>query len=121
MENWYGVLAPAGLPADVRASLEKAVLGAVQSPAIAKALADGGARGATDARGFEAKLAKDVAFWGPRTEETRHLRRIRRERRADCGAGTRFADCGALRRLRMCFLRLLNLTAPFLLGLSRVE
>ena len=65
MENWYGVLGPAALPADVRASLESAVLEAVRSPAIAKSLADGGARGATDAKGFEAKLAKDVAFWGP--------------------------------------------------------
>ena len=65
MENWYGVLGPAALPADVRASLESAVLEAVRSPAIAKTLADGGARGATDAKGFAAKLAKDVAFWGP--------------------------------------------------------
>ena len=65
MENWYGVLGPAGLPADVRTSLESAVLEAVRSPVIAKALADGGARGATDGKGFEAKLAKDMAFWGP--------------------------------------------------------
>jgi tripartite-type tricarboxylate transporter receptor subunit TctC len=64
MENWYGVLGPAGLPADVRASLEKAVLDAVKSPAIAKQLAAGGAHGATDSKGFEAKLARDVAFWG---------------------------------------------------------
>ena len=65
MENWYGVLGPAGIPADVKASLEQAVLDAVKSPAIAKQLADGGARGATDSKGFAEKLAKAVAFWGP--------------------------------------------------------
>ena len=65
MENWYGVLGPAGIPADVRTALESAVLEAVRSPAIAAALAAGGARGATDGNGFEARLAKEVAYWGP--------------------------------------------------------
>jgi len=65
MENWYGVLGPTGLAPDVLTSLETAVLDAVKSPAIANALAAGGARGATDSKGFAAKLAKDVAYWGP--------------------------------------------------------
>jgi len=65
MENWYGVLGPVGLAPDVLMSLETAVLDAVKSPAIANALAAGGARGATDSKGFAAKLAKDVAYWGP--------------------------------------------------------
>jgi tripartite-type tricarboxylate transporter receptor subunit TctC len=65
MENWYGVLGPAGLPAAERDALEKAVLDAVRSPTIAKALSDGGAHGATGAKGFTAKLEKDTAYWGP--------------------------------------------------------
>ena len=34
MENWYGLLAPKGLPPDVAAKLEKAALTAIASPAI---------------------------------------------------------------------------------------
>jgi tripartite-type tricarboxylate transporter receptor subunit TctC len=65
MENWYGVLGPAGLAPDMLTLLETAVLEAVKSPAIAQALAAGGARGATDSKGFTEKLAKAAAFWGP--------------------------------------------------------
>jgi tripartite-type tricarboxylate transporter receptor subunit TctC len=69
MENWYGLLAAAGTPADAHAALEKAALEAIKTPAIAKRLADGGARGATDGKGFAAKLAKDVAYWGPQIKK----------------------------------------------------
>ncbi len=69
MENWYGLLAPAGTPAEAHAALEKAALEAIKTPAIAKRLADGGARGATDGKGFAAKLAKDVAYWGPQIKK----------------------------------------------------
>jgi len=65
MENWYGLLAPAGVSATARASLEKAALEAVHSPEVAKQLAAGGARGATGSKGFAEKLARDVAYWGP--------------------------------------------------------
>lgn len=65
MENWYGLLAPAGVPAAAHAALEAAALEAVKTPAIAKRLAEGGARGTTDSKGFAAKLARDVAYWGP--------------------------------------------------------
>ena len=34
MENLHGLLAPAGLPADVAANLEKAALAAIASPRI---------------------------------------------------------------------------------------
>jgi tripartite-type tricarboxylate transporter receptor subunit TctC len=65
MENWYGLLGPAGLSPAMQASLEKAALEAVRSPDVAKQLAAGGARGATGSKGFAEKLARDVAYWGP--------------------------------------------------------
>jgi tripartite-type tricarboxylate transporter receptor subunit TctC len=65
MENWYGMLGPAGMPAETRASLEKAALEAVHSPQIARQLAAGGASGATGGKEFAEKLAKDVSHWGP--------------------------------------------------------
>ena len=65
MNNWYGMLAPAGIPDDVRASLEKAMLETMKSPAIAKRLADGGVAGGTDGKGFAARLVADANHWGP--------------------------------------------------------
>lgn len=65
MENWYGLLGPAGLSAAAQTSLEKAALEAVHSPEVAKQLAAGGARGATGSKGFADKLARDVAYWRP--------------------------------------------------------
>src|SRR6188508_1345947 len=49
MSNWYGMLAPAGLPADSQARLEKAMLETMQSPAVSQRLAAGGVTGATGA------------------------------------------------------------------------
>jgi tripartite-type tricarboxylate transporter receptor subunit TctC len=69
MGNWYGMLAPAGTPADAHAALEKAMLEAMQSPAIAARLAAGGLRGMTDSKGFRARIENDVAHWGPRLKE----------------------------------------------------
>ena len=65
MGNWYGMLAPAGLPADTQARLEKAMLETMQSPAVANRLAAGGVAGATGAKGFGERLAREVAYWGP--------------------------------------------------------
>ena len=65
MNNWYGMLAPAGIPDDVRALLEKAMLETMKSPAIAKRLADGGVAGATDGKGFAARLVAETDYWGP--------------------------------------------------------
>ena len=69
MENWYGLLGPAGLADEMRASLEKAALDAVHSSEIARQLAAGGARGATDGKQFAARLARDAAFWGPELQK----------------------------------------------------
>ena len=52
MENWYGMLAPASIPAETLATLEKAALEAIKSPAIAERLAGGGTRGARRQQGL---------------------------------------------------------------------
>jgi tripartite-type tricarboxylate transporter receptor subunit TctC len=65
MENWYGVLGPAGLAPSVRTNLEKAILEVLESPAVKERFAAGGLQGARDSEGFRARLASDIAYWGP--------------------------------------------------------
>jgi tripartite-type tricarboxylate transporter receptor subunit TctC len=64
MENWYGVLAPAGLPAPLRASLEKAVLDVIAAPSVKERFDAGGLTAPIGGAGFAARLAADVAYWG---------------------------------------------------------
>ena len=64
MNNWYGMLAPAGTPASVQATLEKAMLEAMKSPLVSQRLAAGGVVGGTDGKGFAERLTKDAAYWG---------------------------------------------------------
>jgi len=52
MENWYGVLGPAGLAPSVRATLEKAILEVLASPAVKERFAAGGLQGVRDSDGF---------------------------------------------------------------------
>lgn len=63
MDNWYGVMAPAGLPPDVKARIEKAVLDALRSPAVIARLKIAGVSGTLDSEGFKARLAADFAYW----------------------------------------------------------
>ena len=65
MENWYGVLAPAGLAPAMRATLEKAMLEVLASPTVRERFAAGGLRGERDSEGFRMRLASDVTYWGP--------------------------------------------------------
>ena len=65
MENWYGLLAPAGIAPDVAAKLERAAMAAIKSPKIQQHMKDGELRGTLDAAGFKARIARDVAFWRP--------------------------------------------------------
>jgi tripartite-type tricarboxylate transporter receptor subunit TctC len=65
MENWYGVFAPAGLAPSMRATLEKAIMEVLASPTVKERFAAGGLQGARDSEGFKARLASDVAYWGP--------------------------------------------------------
>jgi tripartite-type tricarboxylate transporter receptor subunit TctC len=65
MENWYGVLAPAGVPAARRAALEGAILASMARPEVAERLATAGLQGGTGTAGFRAQLARDTATWPP--------------------------------------------------------
>jgi tripartite-type tricarboxylate transporter receptor subunit TctC len=69
MQNWYGMLAPAGLPTDMRAALETAMVEAMQSPTIAQRMTEGGLRGMAGSKGFGERLARDVAYWGPQIKK----------------------------------------------------
>jgi tripartite-type tricarboxylate transporter receptor subunit TctC len=63
MENWYGVLAPTGVPAERRAALEQAILQAMAAPEVAARLAAAGMQAGTGAAGFRAQLDHDQAQW----------------------------------------------------------
>ena len=65
MENWYGLLAPKGLPPDVAAKLEKAALTAIASPAIQEHMKKGELTGTLNRTQFTARVASDVERWGP--------------------------------------------------------
>jgi len=65
MENWYGVLAPTGMAAPLRATIEKAVLDVLTIPVVKERLAQGGLQGGSGGEAFAARLAADVAYWGP--------------------------------------------------------
>ncbi len=65
MNNWYGMLAPAGLPAEMQATLEKAMLEAMKSPMVAQRLASGGVAGGTGGKEFAERLTRETAYWGP--------------------------------------------------------
>jgi tripartite-type tricarboxylate transporter receptor subunit TctC len=65
MENWYGLLAPAGIAPDLAKKLETAALTAIKSPRMQEAMKEGETTGTLDAAGFKARIEHDVAFWGP--------------------------------------------------------
>ena len=65
MENWYGLLAPAGIAPEAAAKLEAAALTAIKSPRMQQAMKDGELRGTLDAKGFKARIEHDVTFWRP--------------------------------------------------------
>jgi tripartite-type tricarboxylate transporter receptor subunit TctC len=69
MENWYGLLAPAGIPADVAAKLEKAALAAINSPKVQEHMKNGELRGTLNSQQFRARIEKDMAFWGPMVQK----------------------------------------------------
>jgi len=63
MENWYGLLFPAGTPKDVRDRIERAALAVIASPAVKARFATDGTHGALDHDGFAAMLSKQFAEW----------------------------------------------------------
>ena len=65
MENWYGLVAPAGVPPDVLKKLENAMLTAVKSAAIQEHMRKGEISGTLNSKGFSARIASDMARWRP--------------------------------------------------------
>jgi len=65
MENWYGLLAPAGLPPDVARKLEFAAITAIKSAAVQEHMKKGEISGTLNSSEFAARIAKDVAYWRP--------------------------------------------------------
>ncbi|HLQ93652.1 MAG TPA: tripartite tricarboxylate transporter substrate binding protein [Xanthobacteraceae bacterium] len=65
MENWYGLLAPAGLAPAVATRLETAALAAIKSPKVQEHMQAGELSGTLDSRAFRARMDSDIAFWRP--------------------------------------------------------
>ena len=63
MENWYGLLVPAGVPSQQQAILEKTALEAVKVPSVKERLDAGGVRGMRDRAAFKSKIDGDFAYW----------------------------------------------------------
>ena len=63
MPQWYGLLAPAGLPADVRATLESQALSVLHSPDVVKQLAVTGVAGPKGSAEFRALLTVEFKKW----------------------------------------------------------
>ncbi len=63
MENWYGLLVPAGTPKDLRDRLEKAASAVIATPAVKARFAADGTHGPLDHQAFAAVLSKQFAEW----------------------------------------------------------
>ncbi len=63
MENWYGILVPRGVPAPVRAALERDFLQALQEPRVAEKLSAFGMRNSGNSAQFGARLLKEQQEW----------------------------------------------------------
>jgi tripartite-type tricarboxylate transporter receptor subunit TctC len=68
VENWYGVLLPAGTPKAMRDKLEQALFAVIATPAIKGRFARDGTHGALDHEAFAAMLAKQFAEWPQRVK-----------------------------------------------------
>src|SRR5271155_2923509 len=63
MENWSGVLAPAGTPAAVRDKLERALLAIVTSLSVRQRIVENGLHDTLDHKAFAALLKHEFADW----------------------------------------------------------
>jgi tripartite-type tricarboxylate transporter receptor subunit TctC len=68
MENWYGLLFPAGTPKDVRDRIERAAFAVIATPAVKARFATDGTHGALDHDAFAAMLSKQFAEWPGRVK-----------------------------------------------------
>ncbi len=69
MSNWYGVLVPAGTPADAKKRLEDALAKVVRQPEVAARLAEAGFMNPQNAAGFKVRLDGDFDRWLPWLKE----------------------------------------------------
>jgi tripartite-type tricarboxylate transporter receptor subunit TctC len=63
MPQWYGLLAPAGLPPDVRGTLETRILAVLRSPEVAAQLAVSGVAGPKGASELRALMDSEFKRW----------------------------------------------------------
>jgi tripartite-type tricarboxylate transporter receptor subunit TctC len=63
IENWYGVLLPAGTPKGVRDRLEQALFAVIAEPDIKQRLAGNAIHGMLGHEAFAASLAKEFSTW----------------------------------------------------------
>lgn len=69
VENWYGVLLPAGAPKDERDRLEKALFDVIAMPNVKARFDADGTHGALDHEAFAAMLTKQFAEWPERIKQ----------------------------------------------------
>jgi tripartite-type tricarboxylate transporter receptor subunit TctC len=63
LSNWYGLLAPAAVPAETRARLEQAFVGVIRSKELEPVLKESGVVGGGAAADFERLLKAEFARW----------------------------------------------------------
>jgi tripartite-type tricarboxylate transporter receptor subunit TctC len=63
MENWYGVVLPAGTPNDVRDKLEQALFAVIAEPEIRQRLSGNAIHGMLGHDAFAERLAKEFSTW----------------------------------------------------------
>ena len=62
---WYGLMAPRGIPADMKQTLESAAIDVLKNPAVAAKISDDGATpSGMPGEAFRAFMAKERAAWG---------------------------------------------------------
>ena len=62
---WYGLLAPKGIPSQVKATLETAAIDVLQNPSVAARISEDGATpSGMKSDAFRAFMAKERAIWG---------------------------------------------------------
>jgi len=63
IEDWYGILLPAGTPPAVRERLEQALFAVIALPSIKQRFAENGMHGTLGHEAFAARLAHEFAAW----------------------------------------------------------
>lgn len=71
MDNWFGLVAPKGVPADVIATLERAIQQALRDPTLRDQLRQQGAEvHSTSAKAFDTVIQRDIQQWQDLDKQT---------------------------------------------------